>query len=190
MGAALGLLGVGAAAMLYVLFAASSKPAPEGIARLARGELTRLEVLEAPPPLPNQRLTDAEGATQTLAELQGGEVLVLNLWATWCAPCLEEMPTLGALQRAYEGRGVRVLAVSVDSAGESAKAETELARLSDYTLPFLIEPSRAILFAAQARGMPTTIVYDREGQEIARLSGGADWSGPEAIALIDAALAQ
>lgn len=183
------MLGVGALLLLYVLFAASSKPVQrEGYARFAQGEMRALEVKEAPPPRPTQTLRDASGAETSLAAYDG-EVLVLNLWATWCAPCVEEMPTLGALQRQFGDR-LRVVPVSVDGAADQAKAQADLARLSDSSLPFLADSSRAILFAAQSAGMPTTIVYNREGQEVARLVGGADWSSPEAAALFEAVLAE
>ncbi len=180
------MLAAGTLAVLYVLFAAASKPEPStGLARFAMGEMARLEVLEAPPPLPTRALRDAGGAETSLAAY-AGQPLVVNLWATWCAPCMEEMPTLAELQRRLEGR-VRVVPVSVDSEGDRAKAERELARLSGGSLPFLIDVSRGILFDAQATGMPVTILYDAEGREIARLAGGADWASDEAIALMRAA---
>jgi thiol-disulfide isomerase/thioredoxin len=115
--------------------------------------------------------------------------MVVNLWATWCAPCLEEMPTLGALQRRYRGR-VRVIPVSVDGEAHRARAQQELARLSNNSLPFLIDISRGIIFDIGAPGMPVTVVYDARGNEIVRLAGGADWDSPEAVALMDAVLAQ
>jgi len=177
----------GVAAFLYVLFAASSKPEPQGYARFAKGAMSSLAVMEAAPPLPVQPLKDAAGAETTLAAFEGQPMLV-NFWATWCAPCMEEMPTLGALARRFEGR-LAVVAVNLDAASDGEKAQRELARLSESSLAFLTEPTRKILFDAEARGMPTTILYDREGREIARLTGAADWDSPEAAALIEAALA-
>jgi len=182
------MLAAGTLAVLYVLFAAASKPEPStGLMRFATGEIRRLAVLEGPPPMPTRTLRDAAGRETTLAAF-GGEVMVLNLWATWCAPCMEEMPTLAELQRRYAGR-LRVIPVSVDSEADRAKAERELARLSGNSLPFLIDVSRGILFDARAAGMPVTIIYDRDGREVARLAGGADWSSDDAAALIDAVLA-
>lgn len=133
-------------------------------------------------------LRDSAG-TETNLQAFEGEVLAVNLWATWCAPCMEEMPTLGALQRRYEGR-LLVIPVSVDSTPDLQKAQRELARLSDGSLMFLSDISRGILFDARTAGMPVTIFYDREGRELARLAGGADWSSPEAYALVDAILAE
>lgn len=182
------LLAAGTLAVLYVLFAASSKPEPStGLARFATGEMRALGVLDAPPPMPTRVLRDAAGADTTLAAY-GGQVMVLNLWATWCAPCMEEMPTLAALQRRYEGR-VRVVPVSVDRESDIERAQRELAQLSGGSLPFLIDISRGVLFDVQAPGMPVTIIYDRAGREVARLAGGADWSSEEAAAVIDAVLA-
>ena len=99
------------------------------------------------------------------------------------------MPTLGELQRRFEGR-IRVIPVSVDGEGDRARAQAELARLSNGSLPFLIDITRGVLFDVQAAGMPMTIIYDRQGREVARLGGGADWASDEAAAVIDAVLAE
>jgi thiol-disulfide isomerase/thioredoxin len=187
--AAMAMLAAGTLAVLYVFFAAASKPEPStGLARFATGEMRQLSILEAPPPMPTRALQDATGGETSLAVYRG-EVTVLNLWATWCAPCMEEMPTLGELQRRYQGR-LHVVPVSVDSEADRQKARDELARLTHGSLPFYIDISRAVLFDAAAAGMPTTIVYDRHGREVARLAGGADWSSNEAAALMDAVLAR
>ncbi|MEI9965493.1 MAG: TlpA disulfide reductase family protein [Caulobacteraceae bacterium] len=115
--------------------------------------------------------------------------MLVNLWATWCAPCVKEMPTLAQLQSAYAGKPVKVMAVSLDKGdADIAKARAFIADKpplafyhGDYALAFALNPP--------AEGLPTTIIYDRTGQERARLSGGADWSTPEARAVIDRLLA-
>lgn len=150
--------------------------------------MSRLYVSEAPPPMPTRTLRDAAGADTTLAAYHG-QVMVLNLWATWCAPCMEEMPSLAQLQRNFEGRIV-VIPVSVDSEGDRTKAINELARLSGGSLPFLQDMTRGVLFDAQAAGMPVTIIYNTRGEEIARLAGGADWSSDEATRFINAVLTE
>lgn len=184
------MLAAGAIAAVYVLFAAASKPEPSaGLTRFARGEMHRLMVLADPPPLPTRALVDAEGRTRTLAEFEG-EVLVVNLWATWCAACVEEMPTLGALQRRFEGRGVRVIPVSIDQEAEIPRAKMVLAQRTRNTLPFFVDMTRGIGFDVGGTGMPITIIYSRDGRELARLAGGADWGGADAAALVEAALAQ
>lgn len=180
---------VGALALLYVLLQAAAKPEGGVYSRFAEGPLAKLESVAEPPPQPAQPLIGDNGSAITLAELRGG-VVVVNLWATWCAPCIEEMPTLAALQRRFEGQDLHVVAVSIDSDADAAKARTMLADLTEGALAFRRDPSRAIAFALRAGGLPTTVIYGRDGAEIARLAGGADWSSPQAIGLIEAALAE
>lgn len=187
--AALTLAAAGAIAVLYVLFAAASKPETEsGLSRFARGDMERLYVMESPPPAPTRTLRNAEGADTTMAAY-AGDIVVLNLWATWCAPCMDEMPSLAALQRNFEGR-ISVVPISVDSEADREKAIAELARLSGGSLPFLQDMTRGVLFDLEAAGMPVTIIYDRQGRELARLAGGADWGGEDAARLIEAVLAE
>ncbi len=184
------MMAAGLLAVLYVLSAATSKASTEtGLMQFARGELEDLAVMEDPPVLSTRMIRDASGAETNLRAASRGQVMVVNLWATWCAPCIEEMPTLGALQRRYQGR-IRVVPVSVDGEGQRARAQQQLARLSNDSLPFLIDISRGIIFDVGAPGMPVTVVYDARGREVARLAGGADWNSPEAVALMDAVLAQ
>ncbi len=129
-----------------------------------------------------------DGKTVNLADLKG-DVVVVNLWASWCAPCVREMPTLAALQARYAGKPVKVLAISLDKGPEDlAKAKAFIADKpplvfyrGDYGMAFSITPA--------AEGLPTTILVGRDGRERARLSGGADWSTPEARAVIDRLLA-
>ena len=139
------------------------------------------------PAQPAQTLYDADGHALHLRDFRGGVVLV-NYWATWCAPCVAELPTLAALQRNYQGR-VRVIAISIDGEEGKARAQAELARLSGGALAFYEEPTRGVIFDEHG-DLPTTILFDRQGRERARLTGGANWSGPEAAAFVDAALAE
>jgi thiol-disulfide isomerase/thioredoxin len=172
-----------------VLFAGASKPAPaSGMSRFATGAMHRLVVLENPPDMSARSFEDARGRVTNLRAFTG-QVLVVNLWATWCAPCMEEMPTLGALQRRFEGR-IRVIPISADGAADRDKAMAELQHLTGGSLPFFIDPTRAILFDEEAAGMPSTIIYDRNGREIARVSGGADWSSDAAANMIEAAISE
>lgn len=182
------MLAAGAIAVLYVLFAASSKPAEpaEGLARFATGPMHSLTVRQDPPAMPTRPIRDANGAQATLAGMSG-DLVVLNLWATWCAPCMEEMPTLGALQRRYDPARLHVVAVNLDEDADHDKAQDELSKLTQGALPLYTDSSRGVLFDVAAAGMPVTIFY-KHGREIARLTGGADWASPEAAAVVDAAL--
>jgi thiol-disulfide isomerase/thioredoxin len=118
----------------------------------------------------------------------GAKVTVVNLWATWCPPCVKEMPTLAALQTTFAGQGVKVMALSVDRAEDRKFAGEELARLSGGVLSLYADPSYGVVYAiGDVKGFPTTIVYDSAGKEIGRIHE-TDWSAPEARALIEAAL--
>jgi len=181
------MLAFAAIAILYVLFAAGSKPAETtGMTRFATGAMHSLTVIADPPALPQRAIQDAQGRVTNLRAFTG-QVLVVNLWATWCAPCMEEMPTLGALQTRFAGR-IRVIPVNVDDTAHLEQAKQELTQLTRGTLPLYNDNSRGILFDVNAPGMPVTIIYDRRGHEVARLVGGADWSSDAAARLIEGVL--
>jgi thiol-disulfide isomerase/thioredoxin len=118
-----------------------------------------------------------------------GRVVVLNLWATWCAPCRKEMPDLAKLQQALGGPDFEVVALSVDRKGLAA-SEAFLKDINVTGLATYSEPEAKSLAALQALGLPATIVIDRQGQEAARLLGPADWASPEAQAMVKALLAE
>ena len=138
-----------------------------------------------PPTLP---FLDAAGQETTLTKLKA-PVVVVNLWATWCAPCVSEMPTLAKLQAAYRGR-VLVVPISMDDPKDRAKARAFIAKYPP--LPFYQEPGAmiALTLTPPTSGLPTTLLIDASGRERARLAGGADWSGPDARAVIQALLPQ
>lgn len=181
---------VGLAGVLYVLFsAASNQSAPSGLDRFADGTLSKLEVIPDPPEQPLVAFTDVEGAKVTLGDFRG-QVVLVNIWATWCPPCVKEMPTLAELHRAYADQGFKVVAVSVDSVAERQIAQKQLAELSGGALAFFHDPNYGIVYPMKARGFPTSVLYDAYGREVARLAGEADWSSPQARGLIEAVLAE
>jgi thiol-disulfide isomerase/thioredoxin len=189
--AALGVAALGLIAFLYAVFASLSKPPDESAyARFATGALQKLEVRVDAPPASQKPFLTADGLPVTLKSFRG-QVVVMNLWGTWCAPCVAEMPTLGALQRAYAGRPLQVVAINLDPVKLRPKAIEQLARLTDGALRFYADPTLAIAFDSGAsRGMPVTVIYAKDGREIGRITGAADWSSPEARALMEAALAE
>jgi thiol-disulfide isomerase/thioredoxin len=187
--AVLALAVIGAGLIFQAQRDGTGKGSGDALAALATGPMEKLAVQSPPIPAPDQPFQDADGATVRLADFHG-QVLVVNLWATWCAPCLTEMPTLAGLARHYaDTPGVRVVAISVDVPDARAKAETFL---SDHPpLVFYAEPQFQLPFAFGARGgMPQTILIDRQGRVRAVLTGGADWNSREAVALIDALRAE
>ncbi|NBB70984.1 MAG: redoxin family protein [Alphaproteobacteria bacterium] len=129
---------------------------------------------DRPTPLPSLELETAAGETVGL-DAFAGRVVVLNLWATWCAPCEREMPTLAALQAAFDPAAVRVVALAVDRAG-FAELESFLAELGAHDLRLVRDPEGAAARALAAPGLPMTLILDAEGRERFRHAGYADWS--------------
>jgi thiol-disulfide isomerase/thioredoxin len=117
-----------------------------------------------------------------------GKIVLLNIWATWCVPCREEMPALDALETKLGGEDFQVVAVNIDKGGPE-KAATFLTETGATHLQLYTDPSGKLFSTLRAVGMPTTLIIDRDGKEIARLVGPADWASPEAVAVIEAAIA-
>lgn len=174
-----------AVALLYGLAGCSNKPGD--LKPLAHGAMAKLTATTGPAPEPETVFKDAAGKPHTLAEFKG-KVLVLNLWANWCAPCKEEIPSLAKLQTAFAGKPVQVVAVSLGQGKDEALGAAFLAR--NPPLAFYTEPTDNFSFAFKpvVEAMPTTILYDAKGVEKGRLAGGADWSGPDAKAVIQSLL--
>lgn len=128
---------------------------------------------------PDASFTDAAGKTVSIAGFKGKPVL-LNLWATWCAPCVKELPTLDALNRS--GR-VQVLAVSQDS-GPQPSVRAFLAKVGVPSLGAFHDPSMSLSGALNAQVLPTSVLYDAQGREVWRYIGDLDWTGAEAAKLL------
>jgi len=155
---------------------------------LATGALAAFLIHPEPKPLPDLAFQDGAGKPLKLSDWKG-RVVLLNLWATWCAPCRKEMPDLAKLEKELGSDQFEVVAVSVDRKGAEASAaflkETGVDNLKLY-----VEPSTKIVNDVQSAGLPATILIDRQGRELGRILGPADWASPEAVALVKAALAQ
>jgi thiol-disulfide isomerase/thioredoxin len=174
------------AALLYGLAGCSNTPGD--LKSLAKGAMASLQPTDKPQPAPDTVFKDAAGHTHTLADFKG-KVAIVNLWANWCAPCKEEIPSLARLQTAYAGKPVAVVAISVGKGEDETAGQAFIGR--NPPLTFYTEPTYALTFAFKpvVDGMPTTILYDAHGVERARLTGGADWSSPQARAVVDSLLA-
>ncbi len=178
---------IGVGAVLYVIFASLVSSTPGPLDSYARGEMRAFVSMSDPPAQPLGRIITGDGAEITLADRRGKLILV-NFWATWCAPCIIEMPELDALQARLGSDNFEVVAVSMDRTMDDARRfyeENGLAHLALYH-----DPALRLALSAGARGLPTTILYDRHGGEIGRLSGEAAWASEDAVALIEAALAR
>jgi thiol-disulfide isomerase/thioredoxin len=140
----------------------------------------------SPVPAPAASFTTLDGAPAQLADFHGKVVLV-NLWATWCAPCVEEMPSLDRLQAKLGGAEFTVLALSSDRAGASV-VRPFLEKTGTTHVAVYLDPKGTATRLFKPRGLPTTILIGRDGGELGRIEGEAHWDSPEALALIRWAL--
>ena len=164
------------------------QPAVQGsVSRaLAIGAMAAFVVKAERKPAPEISFTPENGQATSLAPWKGRVVLV-NLWATWCAPCRKEMPALAALQSEMGSKDFEVVAISVDRKGLEISAQF-LKEVGATALKLYADPSTEALSQFQAVGLPASILIDRQGREIGRLLGPAEWNSPEAKALIKAAV--
>lgn len=158
-----------------------AQPQPSASAASAPAHKGTLDRGQKGSPIPDFTLADQQGKQLSLPSLKGKPLLV-NLWATWCAPCVAELPTLDKLAGDRSGH-LRVLTVSQDMAGTEKVADFLKSRGGAHLEPWL-DPKNDLAFHYQAGTLPTTILYDAQGLEVWRYVGGHDWSGAEAAALI------
>lgn len=185
--------GAGAAFLLYVIASATLSPrakdAPSALDRdpsLLTGEMADFAYTFPPRGVPDATF-DHDGEAVSLRDFRGKAVLV-NFWATTCAPCLRELPSLDRLQADLGGARFTVVAIAADPRGPET-ARQFLSRLEISHLKLYADPSLSFAFAAGgANLLPTSILYSASGEEIGRIVGEADWASPEARALIASAM--
>ena len=157
---------------------------------LAHGEVAALTMATAPLKLPDLAFEDGDGKPRKLSEWRGRTVLV-NLWATWCVPCRKEMPALDSLQTKLGGPKFEVVAINIDTRDpEKPKKflkEAHLTRIGNFS------DQKAKVFQdlktiGRALGMPTSVLVDGQGCEIATIAGPAEWASDDAVKLISAAV--
>jgi thiol-disulfide isomerase/thioredoxin len=160
------------------------------IAPLAHGEVAAVSVAQSPKTLPRLAFNDGSGAAKSLADWRGRTVL-LNLWATWCVPCRKEMPALDALQAKLGGADFEVVSVNIDTR-DPDKPREWLRHVGVNTLAYYADNSAKVFqdlkAIGKAFGMPTTLIVDPNGCELASLAGPAEWASSDAVKLVTAAI--
>ncbi|PAQ00825.1 TlpA family protein disulfide reductase [Mesorhizobium mediterraneum] len=162
------------------------------VAAAATGQVAALLPADPPQSLKNLAFNDPGGKPMTLAD-HAGKTVLLNLWATWCAPCRAEMPALDALQQEMGSDAFEVVAVNVD-AGDDTKPKKFLEETGVKALGYYRDSTMALFNDLKTRGLalglPVTMLIDGEGCLIAHMNGPAEWSGPDARRLVETALAK
>lgn len=144
--------------------------------------------LTEPTPLPPLAFETMGGQPASLEALKG-KVVVLNLWATWCAPCRKEMPSLDRLQARFKDQPVVVMALSVDRAGPE-RVQAFLDEIGVRNLHVYRDPKAAATRTLRVPGLPATLLVDKEGRERARVLGIAEWDGPQAVEAVQRLLSE
>ena len=160
------------------------------IAPLAQGEVAALTMATTPLRLPDLAFEDADGKPKKLSDWRGKTVLV-NLWATWCVPCRKEMPALDSLQTKLGGKDFEVVAINIDT--RDAEKPKNFLKDGNLTRLSYFSDQKAKVFQdlkniGKALGMPTSVLVDGQGCEIANIAGPAEWASDDAIKLIKAAV--
>jgi thiol-disulfide isomerase/thioredoxin len=172
---------------LLALLLATPAPAGEDPSTLATGEMGGMSFPE-PAPAPDAAYLAEGGGEGRLSDYRG-EVAVVNFWATWCGPCRAEMPSLQALQDALGEDGLEVVTVAFGRHNPAAM-ERFWRETGVTSLPLHLDADTALARALDVRGLPHTVILDREGRVIAQKVGDADWASPEALALMRALIAR
>jgi thiol-disulfide isomerase/thioredoxin len=153
---------------------------------LIKGTLARFKLAQAPKPLPDLAFVDGADKPVKLSDYKG-KVVLLNFWATWCAPCVKEMPSLDRLQAEMGKDKFVVLPLSLD--GPSKPKVVPFYKDKDLTeLGIYFDKGHKTMQAVDVNVLPTSILIDAEGRELGRIEGEADWAKPEAVALMKAAI--
>ena len=162
--------------------------AARAIASEAKGEVAAMLAADPPQLLSDLAFDGPDGTPMTLAD-RAGKVLLVNLWATWCAPCRKEMPALDALQKEAGGDDFEVVAVNVDTGGDE-KPKKFLGEIGIENLAFYRDDTLELFNTLKRRGLalglPVTLLVDREGCLMAHMNGPAEWAGEDARRLVSA----
>jgi thiol-disulfide isomerase/thioredoxin len=171
--------------LVYTALLVGANPVLADVSALRAGDMLKLNIV-APADLPDAALFDGDGGEHHLSQWQG-QWVVLNFWATWCAPCRKEMPSLGRLQAVMPELAVVPVATGRNSAEGITRFYDEAGVAN---LPVLLDPTSDLARLMAVRGLPVTVIINPQGQEVARLIGDAEWDSADAQAILAAMMAE
>jgi len=176
---------LGAAALVvsaFSIYIDQRSPSPDRNSVSAATQGGVFSLLDKRAPLPDVSFVDGGGRPVRLSDFRGKTIL-LNIWATWCAPCRKEMPVLDRLQTKLGGPGFEVVALSIDRGGAVA-VKSFYEELDIKELRIYVDATAQATSDLRAIGLPTTLLVDPQGREIGRKVGPAEWDSPEVVKLI------
>ena len=142
----------------------------------------KITVIRDDQKVPEFSLKDLNGKRVGIKQFKG-KIVLLNFWATWCAPCKEEMPSMEVLHRQFRDKNFALLTVSVDYGG--VKSVQEFINKHQYTFPVLLDPKCEIFDLFKVKGIPTTFLVDKKGKMIGKAIGPRDWKSHEVVSLLN-----
>jgi len=175
------MLTVGVVAVFLVVVQSCSQP-KTGLELFAKDSLKKLTALESPPPQPTMVFKLPDGTEMRLSDYKG-KVILVNIWATWCAPCIAEMPMLDQLQAEKGNERFEVVTISLDRTAEEAEVWFRENNINH--LPLWHDSTYGVSGKLNLPGLPTSIFYNVQSREIVRIPGEVDWKSKEALALVD-----
>ena len=185
------LAALGLGALLYGVIALGANPAFAGdlsaadvaaLKTLRTGDMNKLVFHDKPRARINESFKDIDGNEIRIADFEG-RIVVLNFWATWCPPCRAEMPSIDRLAAGMADQDIAVIALSTDRL-DISRVAAFFKEIGVENLPVLHDQRGKVARGAAALGLPLTLILNREGREIARLQGGAEWDAPEVKAIL------
>ncbi|MEM6933103.1 MAG: TlpA disulfide reductase family protein [Pseudomonadota bacterium] len=180
--APIAILAVFIAVVLAIPDDEETSPEVTDLSSLQTGQMSKLVLHDTPFTPMSSTFADGEGEVMTVTDLSG-KVVVMNFWATWCAPCRAEMPSIDRLAGELNGDDIHVMAVSTDR-GDITRIKKFFDEIEIEHLGIYRDKKSELAREAGAFGLPMTIILDREGREIARLLGEAEWDSTEAKAIV------
>lgn len=174
------------AAALMIFSSEGDKSKPLELQAFLKGDMADLQLLDSPQ-MPPQLVfyKGADESEQLGLDDFKGQIVVLNLWATWCAPCVHELPSLDRLQGKLGGSGLTVLALSMDREGAKT-TQPFLEKLGIQNLELYSDPKAVTMRALKSASLPITLILDKKGRIVARYDGPAEWDGSDAVAFLRA----